>query len=146
MGIFSKIKDEMPEGVRGQFIKEGYHKLKLKRCYRLDSRKKVTYVVAEFEVLESEVHRVGETLTYMVGDDLDNFLRNCKTLFCAIVASYTGIATEEVASESVDEAIAEGIIAEPGTAYAGTVLTCTAKDVVTKQGKPFTKRIFESPF
>jgi hypothetical protein len=143
MGLFSGIQDAQATGQSGNYIKAGVHQLELKRCIQGQTRKKIGFMVAEFKVIKSDVHKPGEIVSYMATDDKDAFLGNCKSLFVAIVAAYGGLSMDQVDHSSIDEELSDGITAEPGNAYAGVVLHCTAINVPTKAKTLYTKCLWE---
>lgn len=136
MGRFSKIKDAKSNG-GGIYFLPGKYALECRANKTGETREGRSFFVAEFTILESTnpERPVGTTMSMMVM--LDKYIETALGNIKGYVAALFGIPEAEV-----DEAGVETLVSaeNPG---AGMKVRAIASNTKTKQGKDFTKIVYE---
>jgi hypothetical protein len=130
MGMFGKINEaRYSEG--GIYVLPGVFRFEIQKCKSGHTRAQVPFFVAELAVLESNnpERPVGSSCSYMVTLDKEPALGNIRH-FCAVACGSD--------IEEVGEAEVEAIVAE-NNPLAGVKIRCSAVNITTKKGQPFTK-------
>ncbi len=131
MGLFSRISEaNYSEG--GNYLKPGVYRLETTKVISKKLRTGKDAYIVEFRVLESDNpdHRVGSEVTWMVTLDKEPAMGNIK--------QYIATACGTTDLSGVDEATAELTVSEEQP-LTGKVVRCSAVNITTKAGRPFTK-------
>lgn len=132
MGLFSGI-DKATSTQGGNYIKPGRHLLKIIRNFTKITRKKKNLAIAEFEVLESTVHDVGEEVEWCVNFEHDAALGN-------ISGYLAGVA--EISEDDVDEAGATRAYS-PENPFKDFKVALTTFMIKTEANRDFTKHVYK---
>jgi hypothetical protein len=115
----------------GTYILPGVYRFEVLACKHITTRKKQDAFVVELKVLEStHPQRLpGSSCSWMVTLDKEPALGNIKQFIMAATGCEEGAVTEQV------------VLAIVGTEnpLKGTLMRCSAVEISTKAGRPFTK-------
>lgn len=133
MGLFTGIEDAT-SSAGGNYIKPGRHLLSIVCLKGKVSRKKKALAIAEFEIVESTKHEVGESVSWLANlTDHDAAVGNVKGLLAAIA---------ECEEEEVDEAGADRAFSDENP-FEGQKVVCEAFTIQTTKGNDFTKCVWK---
>ncbi len=133
MGLFTGIEDAT-SSAGGNYIKPGRHLLNIVCLKGKVSRKKKALAIAEFEIVESTKHEVGESVSWLANlTDHDAAVGNVKGLLAAIA---------ECEENEVDEAGADRAFSEENP-FEGQKVVCEAFIIETTKGNDFTKCVWK---
>lgn len=130
MGIFGGIKDaQYSDG--GVYILPGVFRVKITKVLYKKTRKGQDAFIVEMEVVEStrQDRPVGSTMSWMVTLDKEPALGNIKQFLAETAEADMSAITEEVVEAAISAA-------QP---FANRFVRCSANEITTKAGRPFTK-------
>lgn len=137
--LFKGIKAASSQGLTGDYLKVGRHRLKLIKAITRETRKKADAVIFNVEVIESNnpAYLAGAKSSIFIQARVDTgWLGDVKNVVMALLSGNMGT---QVGEDAVDEEVMTEVMAGDGTLLAGTEFYCDAFEVTTKAGRPFTK-------
>lgn len=133
MGLFTGIEDAT-SSAGGNYIKPGRHLLNIVCLKGKVSRKKKALAIAEFEIVESTKHEVGESVSWLANlTDHDAAVGNVKGLLAAIA---------DIEENEIDEAGADRAFSDENP-FEGQQVVCEAFIIETGKGNDFTKCVWK---
>lgn len=144
MGLFDGI-EEAKASFDAQYLREGHYLLRIDRVKADQTRAKDEFLAVEMTVLHTYMdgfgdpakwHKPGEAVSHLMMKKHDSFLGNVKAMLSALM----GVHESEVTKQDCIDVSGEG---QP---MAGMVIEVTARTIMTRQQKPFTKITYNREF
>ena len=133
MGLFTGIEDAT-SSAGGNYIKPGRHLLSIVMNRPKKSRKKKDLAISEFTIIESTVHEVGESVSWVVNlTDHDAAIGNVKGYLAAVA---------ECEEDEVDEAGASRAYSDENP-FEGHKVALETFMIETQKGNQFTKHVWK---